>query len=35
MCQDDFEMIKDLDVSGDYVAGEENSGTVETKEVIE
>ena len=35
MCQDDFEMIKDLDVSGDYVAGEENSGIIETKEVIE
>ena len=34
MCQDDFEMIKDLDVSGDYVAGEENSGIIETKEVI-
>lgn len=35
MCQDDFEMIKDLDVSGDYVAGEENSGIIETKEVTE
>ena len=35
MCQDDFEMIKDLDVSGDYVAGDENSGIIETKEVTE
>lgn len=28
-------MIKDLDVSGDYVAGEENSGIIETNEVTE
>lgn len=26
-------MIKDLDVSGDFVAGDENSGIIETKEV--
>lgn len=26
-------MVKDLDVSGDYVAGEENSGNIETQEV--
>ncbi|XP_073249023.1 CCAAT/enhancer-binding protein zeta-like [Porites lutea] len=32
--KDDFEMIKDLDVSGDYVAGDENSGIIETKEIV-
>lgn len=26
-------MVKDLDVSADYVAGEENSGNIETQEV--
>ena len=34
-CQDDFEMMKDVDVSGDFVAVEETSENIEEKEVKE
>lgn len=33
--QDDFEMMKDVDVSGDFVAVEETSENIEEKEVKE
>lgn len=31
--QDDFEMVKDVDVSGDFVAVDETTENVEEKEV--
>lgn len=33
--QDDFEMMKDVDVSGDFVANEDTSENIEEKEVKE